>query len=96
MFHQIFHVISVDMSKESAKIAMHSRLHNCDYYLRTGKLCRLSPSTPRTLLLTELGLLPLQVFWWRQTLQFWNSLAVLPAGSLYHTVCLDNLAGGAL
>ena len=68
-----------------------------DYYLRT--VCRLSPSTPRKLLLMELGLLPLQVFWWRQTLQFWNSLAVLPAGSLYHTVCLDNRAdafqGGA-
>ena len=59
-----------------------------------------SPSTPRKLLLTELGLLPLQVFWWRQTLQFWNSLAGLPVGSLYHTVCLDNLAdafqGGCL
>ena len=40
--------------------------------------------------LTELGLLPLQVFWWCQTLHFWNSLVVLPAGSLYHTVCLDN------
>ena len=55
-----------------------------DYCLRT--VCRLSPSTPRKLLLTELGLLPLQVFWWRQTVQFWNSLAVLPAGSLYQTV----------
>ena len=60
-----------------------------DYYLRT--ICRLAPSTPRKLLLTELGLLPLQVFWWRQTLQFWNGLAGLPIGSLYHTVCLDNL-----
>ena len=42
---------------------------------------------------------PLQVFRSRQTLQFWNSLAVLPVGSLYHTVCLDSLAdafqGGA-
>ena len=61
-----------------------------DYYLRT--ICRLLPSTPRKLLLTELGFLPLQVFWWRQILQFWNSLAGLPVGSLYHTVCLDNLA----
>ena len=60
-----------------------------DYYLRT--ICHLLPSTPRRLLLTELGLLPLQVFWWRQTPQFWNSLAVLPVGSLYHTVCLDSL-----
>ena len=71
------------------------RLH--DYYLRT--ICHLLPSTPRKLLLTELGLLPLQVIWWRQTLQFWNSLAVVPVGSLYHTVCLYSLTeafqGGA-
>ena len=68
-----------------------------DYYLRT--ICDLLPSTPRKMLLAELGVLPLQVFWWRQTLQFWNSLAALPAGSFYHTVCLDNLTdafgGGA-
>ena len=43
------------------------------------------------MLLTELGLLPLQVFWRRQTLKFWNSLAALPVGSFYHTVCLDNI-----
>ena len=42
------------------------RLH--DYYLRTD--CDLLPSNPRKILLAELGLLPLQVFWWRQTLQF--------------------------
>ena len=47
-----------------------------DHYL--GTICRLLPSTPCKLLLTELGLLPLQVFWWRQTLQFWNSLVVFP------------------
>ncbi len=60
-----------------------------DYYLRT--ICGLLPSTPRKILLAELGLLPLQVLWWRQTLRFWNSLAALPVGSCYHTVCLDNL-----
>ena len=31
-----------------------------DHYLRT--ICRLLPSTPHRLILTELGLLPLQVF----------------------------------
>ena len=41
-----------------------------DYYLKS--ICLLTPSTPCRLLLTELGLLPLQVVWWRQTLQFWN------------------------
>ena len=68
-----------------------------DYYLRT--ICGLLPSTPRRMLLAELGLLPLQVLWWRQTLRFWNGLAALPVGSFYHTVCLDNLTdafqGGA-
>ena len=39
-----------------------------DYYLRT--ICCLLPSIPCRLLLAEVGLLPLQVFWWRQTLQF--------------------------
>ena len=33
----------------------------------------------------------MQVFWWRQTRQFLNSLAGLPIGFLYHTVCMDNL-----
>ncbi len=51
------------------------------------------------MLLVELGLLPLQVLWWRQTLRFWDGLAALPVGSFYHTVCLDNLTdafqGGA-
>ncbi len=71
------------------------RLHN--YYLRT--ICDLLPSTPYKMLLAELGLLPLQVLWWRQTLQFWNSLAALPIGSFYNTISLDNLTdafpGGA-
>ncbi len=65
-----------------------------DYYLRT--ICGLLPSTPRRILLAELGLLPLQVLWWQQTLRFWNSLAALPVGSFYHTVCLDNLTDQAV
>ena len=49
-------------------------------------VCDLLRITPREMSLTELGLLPLQVVWWWQTLQFWNSLAALPAGFLRHTV----------
>ena len=80
---------------DDARAAL-QRLNDC--YLKT--ICRLLPSTPRKLLPTELGLLPLQVCWWRQTLQFWNSLVGLPVGPLlYHAVCLDNFAdafqGGA-
>ena len=51
-----------------------------DYYLRT--ICHLLPSTPRRLLLTKLGLLPLQVFWWRQTLQFWLFFLLVPFTTL--------------
>ena len=69
-------------------------LHNSACMITTSEpfavICR-PLLAPGSLLLTELGLLPLQVFWWRQNLQFWNGLAVLLVGSLYHTVCLDNL-----
>ena len=61
-------------------------------WLLPQTVCDLSPTTPRRMLFAELGLLPLQMLWWRrQTLQFWNSLAALPTGSSDHTVCLDNL-----
>ena len=70
----------------SARVDL-QRLYDC--YLRT--ICGLLPSTPHKILLLELGLLPLQVLWWQQTLRIWNSLAAFPIGSFYHTVCLDNL-----
>ena len=60
-----------------------------DFYLRV--VCGLSSSTLCSMLLTELGVLPLQVFWWRQTLRFWNNIAALPVGSFFHTVLLDIL-----
>lgn len=34
---------------------------------------------------------PLQVFWWQQTLEFWNTIAASPVGSLFHTILLDNI-----
>ncbi|KAL3135773.1 hypothetical protein ABBQ32_007336 [Trebouxia sp. C0010 RCD-2024] len=33
--------------------------------------------------LQKLGLLPLQVIWWQQTLQFYNKLATSPRDSLF-------------
>ena len=42
------------------------------------------------MLLTDMGVLPLQVFWWRQTLRFCNDIAALPVGSFFHTVLLDS------
>ena len=47
--------------------------------------------TPSIVLLEELALLPLQVFWWQQTLEFWNTIAASPVGSLFHTILLDNI-----
>ena len=44
---------------------------------------------PSAVLLEELALLPLQVLWWQQTLEFWNTIAASPVGS--HTVLLDNI-----
>ena len=74
------------------------------YYLKgSTKLGRFVISCHPPLVNSPAGrieLLPLQVFWCWQTLQFWNSLDALPAGSFYHTVCLDNLTdafrGGCL
>ena len=45
----------------------------------------------RRMLLTEIGFLCPQVFWWRQTLRFRNNIAALPVGSFFHTVLLDSL-----
>ncbi len=60
-----------------------------DRYLR--HICGVKYATPSAMLLEELGLAPLQVFWWRRTLEFWNKIATSPVGSLFHTVLLDNL-----
>jgi len=73
-------------------VAQHTReaLQRCyDRYL--GQITGVRKSTPSRLLLIELGLRPLQLFWWRQTLRFWNQLATSPVGSMYHTVLLDNV-----
>lgn len=55
----------------------HAALQSLYDYYPTSFSCVL-PSTPCKLLLTELSLFLLQVFWWRQTLQIWNTLAILP------------------
>ncbi len=57
-----------------------------DRYLR--HICGVKYTTPNAMLLEELGLSPLQVFWWRQTLEFWNKVAASPVGSLFHTIWL--------
>ena len=46
---------------------------------------------PRAVLLEELALSPLQVFWWQQFLEFWNTVAASPVDSLSHTMLLDNI-----
>ena len=60
-----------------------------DRYLR--HICGVKYATPSAMLLEELVLAPLQVFWWRRTLEFWSKIATSPVGSLFHTVLLDNL-----
>ena len=59
------------------------------YEIYLWVICGLCSSNPHNMLLTDLGLLLLQVIWWRQTLRFSNSIATLPIGSFYHCVLLD-------
>ena len=54
------------------------------------RICRVRFNTPSALLLTELGLSPLKVFWWQRTLDFFNKIAASPPDSLYHVILLDN------
>ena len=35
-------------------------------------------------MLEEVALLPLQAFWWQQTLEFWNTIAASSVDSLFH------------
>ena len=58
---QIWAMHSPHVAAASASDARAALFHLYDYYLRN--FCRLAPSTPHKLLLTELDLLPLQVFW---------------------------------
>ena len=53
-------------------------------------ICAMRPNTPNAMLLTELGLSSLKVFWWEHTLKFFNKLAAGPAESFFHLVLLDN------
>ena len=71
---------------QKARIALQSIYGR---YLR--HICGVKYATPSAMLLEELGLTPLQVFWWRRTLEFWNKIAASPVGSLFHTILLDNL-----
>ena len=59
-----------------------------DRFLR--RICGVK-HTPSIVLLEELALSPLQVFWWQQTLEFWNTIAASPVGSLFHTILLDTI-----
>ena len=54
------------------------------------RICRVRSNTPSATLLTELGLTSLKVFWWQQTLHFFNKIAATPPDSLFHTILLDN------
>ncbi len=38
-------------------------------------ICGVKYTTPSAVLLEELGLSPLQGFWWRRTFEFWNNIA---------------------
>ena len=68
---------------QKARVALQSIY---DRYLR--HICGVKYATPSAMLLEELGLSPLQIFWWRRTLEFWNKIAASPVGSLFHTILI--------
>ena len=47
------------------------------------RVCGVRSNTPSAMLLTELGLTSLKVFWWQQTLHFFNKIAASPPDSLF-------------
>ena len=71
---------------QKARVALQSIY---DRYLR--QICGVKYATPSAMLLEELELSPLQVFWWRQTLEFWNKIAASPVKSLSTQSCLTIL-----
>ena len=73
----------------SARAAFNLQCLN-DYYLRT--ICRLLPytSNSRKLLLTECPSCFCKCFGGAIICNVWYSLAGLPVGSLYDTICLNN------
>ena len=54
-------------------------------------ICGVRFNTPAAMVLSELGLSCLQVFWWQQTLLFFNRLVANPSHSMFHEILLDNL-----
>ena len=79
------------MHSPSAALANKSRTSlQRIYATHLRHICGVKFATPSAMLLAELGLLLLQVFWWRQTLQFYNKLATSPRDSLFHIILLDN------
>ncbi len=73
----------------TAKTARSNLQSIYDRHLR--RICGVKYATPSAMLLEELGLSPLQVFWWQQTMEFWNRIAASPAHSLFHVILLDSL-----
>ena len=71
-----------------AKAARAALLSIYDRFLR--RICGVRHA-PSAVLLEELALSPMQVFWWQQTLEFWNTIAASPVGSLFYTILLDNI-----
>ena len=71
-----------------AKAAMAALQSIYDRFLR--RICGVRHA-PSDVLLEEVALSPLQVFWWQQTLEFWNTIAASPVGSLFHTTLLNNI-----
>ena len=56
------------------------------FYLK--HICRVRRTTSNAVILAETHLSSLKSFWWQQTIQFWNSLALAPNSSVHTAVLL--------
>ena len=53
-------------------------------------VCRVKVNSPSAMPLADLGVSPVKVLWWQQSLDCYNKIAANPPDSLYHTMLLDN------
>ena len=79
------------MHSPHATVANQARANLGRIYIKFLKrVCGAKVNTPAAILLMELALSPLQMFWWHQALSFFNDLATCPAAKMFHMILLDN------
>lgn len=63
---------------------------NFNFFLK--RICGVQSTTPNPVVLAETTMSSLKNFWWRQSIQSWNSLTFAPESSLHKIVPFDNFS----